>query len=323
MTETRNRLACLLARYIQRPTLKYVAHQPTLRVIFEIESRLTHRRLSGTQTHKMTLRHQNGSVSGTWIKPAGISDRGIVLYLHGGAFTIGSTATHRELIARLAQASQTTALAIDYRRAPEHPFPAALDDALTAYSALLDQGTRAETITLAGDSAGGGLCVSLCHALQIRNMPQPAALALMSPLTDMTFSGASARKNLNLDPLIPAIWGQRAINLYLDGHDPSDPLASPLFGDMRYIPPTIIHVADTEILLDDATRLAEALLKVNKQAVLKVFSGLPHVWQIHGGWLPQADASLAELGAFLACHLPDPYGDADPSEDDDWRPARP
>lgn len=244
-----------------------------------------------------------GGVDGEWIASAAARPDKAILYLHGGGFRIGSIASHRDLIAQIAQTSSCRVLAINYRLAPEHRFPAALDDTLTAYRYLLDQGLRPADIALAGDSAGGNLALAAMLALRDRGETLPAAAALMSPWTDLAATGASYESRAEVDPV-----HQRAMILALaknylgaDG-DPRHPLASPLYARLSGLPPLLIQVGDRETVQDDSTAFAAKAKAVGVNIELQVWSGMIHVFQMLPE-IPQAREALAELAVFLRRRL--------------------
>jgi acetyl esterase/lipase len=223
-----------------------------------------------------------------------------LLYLHGGGYVFGSPLSHRTMVARLVAAAGLPAILPDYRLAPEHPFPAAPDDALAAYGDLITQGP----VILGGDSAGGGLALALLGDILARGLPRPLGLFAMSPLTDLTFSGASFRTNAQAEALLPAERADELAQMYLQGADPAHPRASPLFADLTGAPPVWLSVGTTEILRDDATRLATKLTAQGTQVTLREGAGLPHVWPFFQPWLPEARATLAEIAAFLTSASP-------------------
>jgi acetyl esterase/lipase len=232
-----------------------------------------------------------------WHRPAQTSC-GVVLYLHGGGFVLGGANTHRALISHLAQQANMAVVAIDYRRSPEHPFPAARDDALRAYQALLDGGHSPHQIVIAGDSAGGNL--SLITGLRLREvgLPQPAAYVCFSPVTD--FTGAQLHTPLAGDPLIHPAWLAQVLALYVpEGLARDDPALSPVFADCRGLAPLLIQVGEDEVLLNDSLRMAEQARADGVDVVLQRFPGLWHVFQAQAGLLRVADRALADVAIFL------------------------
>lgn len=239
-----------------------------------------------------------GGVPGLWLRNTRAGQKRTVLYLHGGAYAVGSTEVYREFNAHLAHALQAQVAAIDYRLSPEHPYPAAVDDAFAAYQALLQQGLAPSELVVAGDSAGGNLTLALVLRVRDAGLPLPSKLVLLSPWTDMTVSGRSAADKPRDDMLITASIRKSAQD-YLAGTDAKSPLVSPIFADLRGLPPTLIQVTDTEILLDDARRLAEGLRKAQVATELRVWPDLWHVWPLFAGKMPESDAAVAEVAAFL------------------------
>lgn len=225
------------------------------------------------------------------------NDRG-VLYLHGGGYVLGSLDTHAELMARVAAACRAPVLGVDYRLAPEHPYPAAVDDALQSYERLLEAGIQPNSIVVAGDSAGGGLALALLLRLKAEDKPLPAGAVLFSPWSDLTGSGESVKTRIDADPMIsPALLNPMA-ELYLNGHDANDPQVSPLFGDLSGLPPLLIQVGDDEILLDDSTRLDAAAKAAGVSTTLEIFDGAFHVFQ-NQPHLPESAEALASMGTFF------------------------
>jgi len=244
-----------------------------------------------------------GGIDGEWLMPSDASRDKAILYFHGGGFRIGSVASHRDLIARIAAASGCCVLAINYRLAPEHRFPAALDDALIAYQYLRDQGLRPADIAFAGDSAGGNLVLAAMLAARDRGLPLPAAGALMSPWTDLTAAGASYESRAEADPI-----HQRAMILALaknylgkDG-DSRNPLASPLYADLTGLPPLLVQVGDRETVRDDSVDLAARAKAAGADVELQVWEGMIHVFQMFPE-IPQTREAIASLAVFLRNHL--------------------
>ncbi|MBX7167777.1 MAG: alpha/beta hydrolase [Pirellulales bacterium] len=234
--------------------------------------------------------------------PESRADR-VLFYLHGGGFVLGSPITHRELISQLARASATTAVAVDYRLAPEHPFPAAHDDALAAYRGLLAEGIQGRQIVVGGDSAGGALALRLVQRLRDEDVALPAACVLISPWTDLTQSAESYTSVGDRDPMLSRAALQRMADLYLAGHPADDPAASPLLGDLSGLPPLLIHVGSAEILLDDSTRLAERARAAGTEVTLEIFPEMIHVWHFFASVLPEAQAAVAAVGRFIQAHI--------------------
>ena len=232
-----------------------------------------------------------------WHKPHN-SRSTVLLYLHGGAFIIGGANTHRAICSNLAKLGQLDVCALDYRLAPEHQYPAAREDALAAYQALLSQGYAPEQIVIGGDSAGGNL--SLITSLRLRELglPQPAALVCFSPVTD--FTATLLHQPPAGDPLIHPAWVALALKLYCPAdlaHD--DPGLSPLFADLQGLPPLLIQVGEDEILLNDSLRFADKAKAAGVDVSLQRYPGLWHVFQAHAGMLKVADFALAEVVSFL------------------------
>lgn len=229
--------------------------------------------------------------------PDARNDRG-VLYLHGGGYVLGSLDTHAELMGRIAISCRAPVLGVDYRLAPEHPFPAAVDDAVASYERLIEQGIKPETIVLAGDSAGGGLALACMLALKASDKPMPAGAVLFSPWSDLTAAGDSIKSRADVDPMIsPALLQPMADN-YVGNADAANPLISPLFGDLSGLPPLLIQVGDHEILLDDSTRLATAAKAAGVEVELAIFDGGFHVFQ-NQPHLPESAEALTAMGAFF------------------------
>lgn len=226
----------------------------------------------------------------------------VVLHLHGGVYCLGSSATHRGLGARLSEQARAAVLLPDYRLAPEHPFPAALDDALAAYRWLLeDLGVPPARIAVTGDSAGGGLGASLLVRARELGLPQPACFVGLSPWTDLTGSGPSIVELADRDPWLPAELAVRAAEAYAGQTPLDDPAVSPLYADLTGLPPVLVHVGGDEILLDDAVRFVEACRAHGVDASVGRFPGLWHIFAIFPG-IPEARHSLREIGGFIRRH---------------------
>lgn len=227
----------------------------------------------------------------------GLYSRRVLLYLHGGGYTIGSPRTHRALVAHLAAAAGRPAFTLDYRLAPEHPFPAAVDDAEAAYRALLRLGFGTTDIAVAGDSAGGGLAVALALRLRDRGVPLPACLALISPWTDLTLSDPSTHSDRR-EVLLRTAWLEQSSADYADP-DRSRPEVSPVFADLRGLPPVMVHVGTQELLRSDADRLAVQLTHDGVPVEVRHLDGMWHVWHLHAGLVAAPTRAVGELGAFI------------------------
>lgn len=238
-----------------------------------------------------------------WLQSPGDRDDQVLLYLHGGGYVLGSCASHRGLVSHLARACGLTAVVPEYRLAPEHPFPAGLDDALAGYHALLASGLDPARIVLGGDSAGGGLALAVLLALRDAGAPSPAAAILLSPFTDLTCTGETLTTRAAIDPWLNPMFFDPLAQLYAGPHDRALPLLSPLFGDLRGLPPLRIHVGDHEVLLSDSTRLAERARAAGVDVAIEVWPELWHVFQFFAPTLPEARRSLEQLGAFVRARL--------------------
>lgn len=248
-----------------------------------------------------------GGVPGEWAeaKAGQRSEQRIVLYLHGGAYCVGSPATHRALTGRLALASGARVFAADYRLAPEHPFPAALEDACAAYQGLLDAGPQPADIVLAGDSAGGGLSVATALRLRELDRPLPAALLLFCPWVDLRPPrSASASTGLREFPRdwMARDWLDACADSYLSGRNATDPYASPLHGELAGLPPTLIQAGGDELLLDDSERLHARMRAAGVDASLSVYPRRWHDFQLHGGLLRDAQRALDEAATHVRAH---------------------
>jgi acetyl esterase/lipase len=232
-----------------------------------------------------------------WFIPDNYTTSRTMLYLHGGGYSVGSYNSHRALIARLARATNSRVLAPNYRLAPEHPAPAAVEDALNAFLQLYQDGY--ENIFVMGDSAGAGLALALTAQLKKRKLPLPKGLILLSPWTDLTLSGDSIKSKADVDALIAPNLLDVFAQKYIGDMDPKDPMISPLFADFKGFPPTFIHVGGFELLLDDSTRLAAKMNKAGVQVELEVWEGMMHVWHFLGGIMPEANRAIDRIGAFV------------------------
>jgi acetyl esterase/lipase len=256
--------------------------------------------LAGTTVEPIDV----GGVPSEWVRPGGAVARdACVLYLHGGGYVIGSCNTHRALASHLAGRSGLPVLVVDYRLGPEHPYPAAVDDALTAYEWLLAEGFEPDRIVVAGDSAGGGLTLATLLALRDRGRPLPALGVPISPWTDLTLTGESMTSMAEHDPMVTRPGLQRMADWYMAGADPKDPLVSPLFADPAGLPPLLIHVGEVETLRDDAIRFAERATAAGVDVTLEVWPEMIHVWHVFGPDVPESEAGVARIAEFIAERL--------------------
>ena len=245
-----------------------------------------------------------GGVPVVAIDIKGIDDRGtVVLYFHGGAYAVGTAASSVGLASNLGRQARARVLSVDYRLAPEHPYPAALDDAVAAYRALVDGEYEPPQVAIAGESAGAGLVAATLVALKKAGLPQPAAAVLMSPWVDLTLAGNSMAGKAAVDPALTPDGLRRRAADYAVRAATTDASVSPLFADLTGLPPLLIQAGSHEILLDDATRLAARAAAADVAVTLDVTPGVPHVFQGFAGMLDEADAALARAGAFLSAHL--------------------
>jgi monoterpene epsilon-lactone hydrolase len=240
-----------------------------------------------------------GGVPAEWVSAPGADPSRAILYLHGGGYIIGSIATHREVASRISRASGARVLVLDYRLAPECPFPAAVDDALAAYRWLLDQGLVPTRMVVAGDSAGGGLVVAALLAIRGAGLPLPAAGVCMSPWADLECSGESMSARAERDAMVQRemLVGMR--DAYLAGKDARDPLASPLYADLSGLPPLLVQVGTAEVLYDDSTRLAERARAAGVEVTLEPWEDMPHVFQLFASMLPEGREAIEHIGEFI------------------------
>ena len=242
-------------------------------------------------------------IDAEWLAPSGTDSGKVLLYLHGGAYIGGSCATHRSLVSHIVSAAGVRALLPEYRLAPEHPFPAAVEDALAVYRGLLSGGTAAADIVMAGDSAGGGLTMAALLALRDAGDPLPAAACLLSPWLDLAGSGESMRTRAAHDPWFRPEFLPAARRYYCDDSQVFDPLVSPVYGTLGGLPPLYIQVGEDEILLSDSTRIAERVREAGGVAELEVWPEMWHVFQVFVREVPEARRAVARLGARVRATL--------------------
>ncbi|MDU8912903.1 alpha/beta hydrolase [Aestuariicoccus sp. MJ-SS9] len=278
-------------RWIEKPALARQAPD-RLRRAFELKSRLYFHAPRGTVYRRDAL----AGVPVQWVSARGAAGGGpVILYLHGGAYVFGSSDTHRAMLAKLSALTGRAACLPDYRLAPEHPFPAQIEDALACYRALRGE----HDVILGGDSAGGGLALAALHEVLRQGLDKPLGVFAFSPLTDMTFSAPSVTENAECDNVLPAGRIGQMIEMFLAGQNPEDPRASPLFGAFKGAPPVWMTVGDTEILRDDAVRMHARLQAQEVESVLSIERNVPHVWPLFHNVLPEAKATLRGLAGWM------------------------
>ena len=241
-------------------------------------------------------------VPGEWITPPAVSGDITVYWLHGGGYYMGSVNTHANMITQIAAACDARAFAIDYRLAPEDPFPAGLDDAVAGFRWLLSQGVDPARLVIGGDSAGGGLSLAILQRLRDAGDPLPAATVLLSPCTDLEATGESIKTRREADPMIDPNDGPERARSYLPDGDLRDPLVSPLHADFTGLPPMLIQVGDAEVLLDDSTRVYRRAEAAGVDVTLEVNDEMIHVFQIFAPLLPEAVAAIERIGEFAKSH---------------------
>ena len=243
-----------------------------------------------------------GGVKAEWITAPGAAADRAILYFHGGGYVLGSIHSHRDMCERLSRAAKARVLALDYRLAPEHPFPAPVEDARAAYLWLLQQGFSPKKIAFAGDSAGGGLTFAALLALKKHKDPMPACAAPLSPWVDLEAVGDSMTKRDADDPMVHKAMILQMAQTYLGGASARDPLAAPLHGDLAGLPPLLIQVGARETLYDDAARIAEKAKQAGVSVEFDPWEGQIHVWQIFAGRLDEGEQAIQKVGQFVQKH---------------------
>jgi len=243
-----------------------------------------------------------GGVRGLWFTPNGAGEA-VILYFHGGGYMMGSPRSHGEMTARIARSAGARLFSVEYGLAPERVFPAALEDALAAYRALLADGREWRTVAVGGDSAGGGIAMAMLVALRDAGEPLPACAFTLSAWADLTCTGDSYLGNAEIDPLVTPEMGLENAAGYLGAHDPKDPLASPVFADLTGFPPLLLQVGTDEMLLDDSVRLADNARTAGVEVELQVADGMMHVYQLLTWLVPEAQGAIDEIGAFVRRHV--------------------
>jgi len=247
-------------------------------------------------------RVQIGPMSAEWVMaPEAVNDR-VVLYLHGGGYVIGSINTHREMVSRISRTAEARVLLIEYRLAPEHPFPAAIEDAVAAYRWLTAENLNPARMVIAGDSAGGGLTVATLLALKEKGDQLPAAAVCLSPWVDMEGVGGSMTAKAEDDPIVQKDGLLEMAKAYLGDADARTPLAAPIYADLTGLPPLLIQVGTAETLLDDSIRLAERAREAGVDVTLEPWEDMIHVWQYFAMLLPEGQQAIERIGDFIKKH---------------------
>ena len=240
-----------------------------------------------------------GGVKAEWVAAPGADAGRAVLYLHGGGYVIGSINTHRDLAGRISRAAKARVLLIDYRLAPEHPFPAAVEDSVAAYRWMLAQGLKPSRIAVAGDSAGGGLTIATLVAIRDAKLASPGAGVCLSPWTDLEGLGDSMKSKAAVDPMVQKEALLEMAKHYLAGQDARSPLAAPLYADLASLPPLLIQVGTAETLLDDSTRIAERARKAGVKVTLEPWENMIHVFQVFAPMLDEGQQAIEKIGEFV------------------------
>lgn len=286
-------VAAICKLMVKRPLVK----SPTVATIRKVFNAPAPRVPHGCSAKVESL----GNVRGEWMTAEDATSIGTMLYLHGGAYVACSPVTHRPFTSWFA-AQGWRVFAPEYRLAPEHRYPAQIEDALSVYRALLEIGVDPKRLVVAGDSAGGNLTLALCLSLRDAGVPPPAAVAMFSPVTDFTWSGASIEGNSERCAMFSKTILPIGKELFLGDRDPRDPIASPYFADLRGLPPMLFHVGGDEILRDDSIRVAEHARQAGLEVELRTWPIVPHIWQMLHPWIPEGRESLRLAQAFLARH---------------------
>jgi epsilon-lactone hydrolase len=242
-------------------------------------------------------------VAAEWSLAPGSDPSRVLLFFHGGGYCSGSIVSHRGMVTEVGRSARVRTLAVAYRLAPEHPFPAALEDARAAYRFLLDHGIAAPRIVVGGDSAGGGLTLALMTSLRDAGERLPGCAWLVSPWVDLQMTGASLAEKANVDPLISKPYLEELASAYLAGADPANPLVSPLNADLAGLPPLLVQVGSAETLLDDAVRIAQRAGAADVRINLEIFPHMIHAWHLWAAQLEEGRRAIASAGAFIRARL--------------------
>jgi acetyl esterase/lipase len=244
-----------------------------------------------------------GGVRAEWARAEGAANDRAIVYAHGGGYVLGSIESHRGLAGDLSRATGASVLSLDYRLAPENPFPAAIDDACAAYRHVIEQGMQPSRVAIGGDSAGGGIAAATLIALRDAGNPLPACAICISPWFDLTQSGDTMKTKADEDPMVSAEMLAMMAEAYLAGADPKAPTASPLFGELDDLPPLLIHVGTAEVLLDDSRRFAERARSAGVDVCLEEWEAMIHVWHTFSAMLPEGKQAIERIGEFVRDQL--------------------
>jgi epsilon-lactone hydrolase len=234
-----------------------------------------------------------------WVRAPGCQPGKAILYLHGGGYVMGSINTHRSMVGEIARAAQAAALLLDYRLAPEDPFPAAVEDGVAAYRWLLDQGFKPQNVSISGDSAGGGLAMAILVSARDQDLPMPASAVPISPWSDMTCSNDSYKTRAEADPMVAPGGIHKMAGRYLSGADAKHPYASPNLASLKGLPPLLIHVGRDEVLLDDSIKLDAKAKADDVRSTLEIWDDMIHVWHAFHPMLPEGKQAIARVGEFM------------------------
>jgi acetyl esterase/lipase len=291
----------------QRETLEAILRQAAFPVDSDVdEQRRLLRELTSGQPLPADVTVTAAALDGVptaEITVDGIEPRHVVLYFHGGVYVLGDAFAAADLASQVGRRTDAKVISVDYRLAPEHPYPAAVDDALAAYEALMEGGTAPSDIIFAGESAGGGLAIATLVNAREHGLPLPAAAFVMSPYVDLTLAGTTMETKSKVDPLLSREALQARVGDYTSGQDAALGLISPIFADLSALPPLIIQAGTHEVLLDDAVRLAQQVAAADVEVTLDITLGVPHVFQAYHAILDEAAAALDRAGQFLSAHL--------------------
>ena len=293
----------LALRLVAKPYLRHLEDIPKARRFTDWAISKTYSIPKDVNCSDYSMRYDDAEVPARRFSSAQSDRNKVLLYFHGGGYFSGSFTSHAGIASRLAQLTEFDVVLPEYRLAPEHPFPAAIEDALTCYRSLLDQGYASKNIALCGESAGGGLALGLLHCISSDHLEQPACSCVFSPWTDLTLSGQSLNENALSDVIIPTIRLPETAAKYLGGAPSDDPRASPLFGDFSGTGPILFHASRTEALYDDSQRLTRRLQVIGCDVRFDSWKSTPHGWHLFYEIIPEARNALEKAAVFLKSHM--------------------